>query len=181
MLKKSEMKKAKIRAAEAIKTAGINLSDIEIAAIEVADFGLSNITREGAQIASLMSTNRVSAKIIVLFPHQTLPEHWHTAVNDNPGKEETFRVITGTLNLFVEGVDSDSIDYIPCGKEEFYTARKKHVLLPSEQLTLTPNTKHWFQGGEDGVVLYSFSSMATCDLDPFTDPNIVRRTVIIDG
>lgn len=181
MLTKSEINLAREKAAKAIKKSGIGLTETEIASMDVADFGLSDLMVEGGQIVSLMSTPRVSAKIIYLFPHQTLPEHWHTAVGDNPGKEETFRVISGTLRLYIEGENNSRADCMPRGKGKYYTARNEHILKPCEQLTLQPNIKHWFQGGEGGVVLYSFSSMATCDMDPFTDPDIVRKTVIIDG
>ena len=49
----------------------------EAGKIEVADVDLSRLEREGAQILTLVATPRMAAKVIALFPHQTLPEHWH--------------------------------------------------------------------------------------------------------
>jgi len=43
-----------------------------------------------------------------------------------------------------------------------------------------PGKKHWFQAGEEGVVMYSFSSVARDVLDGFTDPKIQRVTKIQD-
>ncbi len=71
--------------------------------IEVADFGLGNLEKEGVQALALVQTDRISVKVLALLPDQTVPEHWHPPVDDDPGKEETIRVITGTvysLNFF---------------------------------------------------------------------------------
>jgi D-lyxose ketol-isomerase len=47
-------------------------------------------------------------------------------------------------------------------------------------MTLEPGTKHWFQAGEKGAVMYSFSTVARDVLDGFTDPNVERVTQIQD-
>ena len=49
---------------------------------------------------------------------------------------------------------------------------------PGDQLILTPGTKHWFQAGERGAVMYSFSTKVRDALDQFSDPLIVRETII---
>jgi D-lyxose ketol-isomerase len=58
--------------------------------------------------------------------------------------------------------------------------RHEVVLTPGDQLVLPPGTKHWFQAGERGAVMYSFSSTVRDILDQFTDPAVVRETRIIE-
>jgi hypothetical protein len=45
----------------------------------------------------MVQMDRISVKVLALLPDQTVPEHWHPLVDDDPGKEETIRVITGTV------------------------------------------------------------------------------------
>ncbi|MDO8944862.1 MAG: hypothetical protein Q7U75_16900, partial [Desulfobacterales bacterium] len=52
---------------------------------------------------TLVQTERISVKVLALFPNQTEPEHWHPPVAGDPGKEETVRVISGTLYFFIPG------------------------------------------------------------------------------
>ena len=58
--------------------------------------------------------------------------------------------------------------------------RNEVVLHPGEQLILPPGTKHWFQAGKKGAVMYSFSTKVRDTLDQFSDTGIVRGTVIVD-
>lgn len=178
MLTRQEYIAARDRAAAMIRKAGIHITDKEVAEMDVADFGLSCLEKEGAQILSFFNTERVSAKVLALFPCQTEPEHWHTAVGEDPGKEETIRMVSGTVYFYIPGPDSVKEGFVPEGKEAYYTVRQEVILKPGDQITLTPGTKHWFQAGAEGAVMYTFSSCARCALDPFTDPNIVRVTKI---
>jgi D-lyxose ketol-isomerase len=146
--------------------------------VEVADFGLSRLDTEGAQILTLIATDRITVKIITLFPSQTLPEHWHPRVGEDPGKEETVRVISGTVRFYIPGDESMSEGFVPDGKEDAYTVRHELILKPGEQITLQPGTKHWFQAGNEGAVMFSFSTVARDILDCFTDPHIDRVTRI---
>jgi len=75
MITRSEYRHAQQRAAAMIREAGIAVSDREAGAIEVVDFGLSNLAAEGVQVLTFFATERVSAKVLVLFPRQTAPEH----------------------------------------------------------------------------------------------------------
>lgn len=180
MLTRNEYIEVQKKAAQMIRNAGIKMSDKEIDEIQVSDFGLNCIEKEGAQILTFFNTERVSAKIIVLFPKQTLPEHWHTSVGIDPGKEETFRVIEGKAYLYIPGEETVKEGFIPEGKEAYYTVRNEVALYSCDQMTLEPGVKHWIQAGEEGAVLYSFSSCARDTLDPFTDPNVVRITKIVE-
>ncbi|MFC1996412.1 hypothetical protein ACFLXI_02245 [Chloroflexota bacterium] len=48
------------------------------------------------------------------------------------------------------------------------------TLFETDQITFQPNTPHWFQGGPEGVMIWSFSSRVIDIKDIFTDPDIVR-------
>lgn len=180
MIKRSDYAEAQRRAATMIRQAGIHLTEAEAAKIEVVDFGLSRLAIEGVQVLTFFATERISAKVLVLFPHQTEPEHWHPPVDSDPGKEETIRVIAGTVNFYVPGEDTLRAGWIPAGKDAAYSCRREIVLRPCDQLTLPPGTKHWFQAPADGAVMYSFSTCVRDALDRFTDPAIVRRTEITE-
>ena len=146
---------ARERAAEMLAGAGIVLTPEERDAIEIADFGLGNLEETGLQIVVYVNTDRVCAKELVLFPHQTCPEHRHPPVGDDPGKEETFRCRTGLVELYVEG-------------------HGKTVLRPGDQFTIPPDTLHWFQAGAAGAIVSEFSTRSRDETDVFTDPRIVR-------
>jgi D-lyxose ketol-isomerase len=181
MITKKEKTGAQVRAAAMMREAGIQISDAEIDKIEVVDFGLSQLETEGVQVFTMVNTDRLAAKVLVLFPNQTEPEHWHPKVGDDPGKQETVRHIWGDLRFYVAGEDNMSEGFIVPGKDEAYRLRHELVLVPGDQLTFEPYEKHWFQGGERGAVLYSFSTTVRDGLDGFTDPDIQRITVVTDG
>lgn len=178
MLTRTEYQSAQQRAAEQIRAAGIHLKDSEIDTIDVVDFGLGHLAVEGVQVMTFFATDRISAKVLVLFPNQTEPEHWHPPVGDDPGKEETIRAIRGTVRFYIPGEDNFGAGFLVPGKEAVYTCRHEVVLHPGDQLTLPPGTPHWFQADEEGAVMYSFSTCVRDGLDRFTDPAVVRITQI---
>lgn len=178
MITKEDFKYVCRKSIEMIEQAGIVLTEKDKASITAADFGLSRIMEEGVQILTLFDTDRMAAKILVLLPNQTEPEHWHPPVGDDPGKEEVIRGIWGDLTFYVPGEDTMHVGFIPEGKEDYYTMRNEIVIEPGDQLVLPPGTKHWFQAGERGAVMYSFSTKVTDLMDRFTDPNIIRETKI---
>lgn len=180
MITKEQQKTAQKRAAEMIRQAGIKITEKEANSVGIVDFGLSNLEKEGVQVLTLIQTERISVKVLVLFPNQTEPEHWHPPVGDDPGKEETVRVISGIVYFYIPGEDTLKEGFIPEGKEDYYTVRKEIVMKPSDQITLAPGEKHWFQARDKGAVMYSFSTIARDALDQFTDPGIVRITKIVD-
>jgi len=180
MITRAQQRQAQEQAARLMEAAGIRLSSGEREAIAVADFGLGRLETEGAQILTFVDTDRIAAKVIALLPGQTLPEHWHRPVGSDPGKEETLRVIAGPLYLYTPGPDTLREGRIPPGKEQVYSVRHERVMRLGDQVTLAPGDVHWFQAGPTGAVLYSFSTTARDILDGFTDPDIVRQTVIAD-
>ena len=180
MIKRSDYNRVQRQAAAMIREAGIQLTDAEAQRIDVVDFGLSRIEIEGVQVFTMFATERISAKVLVMLPHQTEPEHWHPPVGEDPGKEETIRVIAGTLNFYIPGADTLREGWVPAGQEGCYSARHEIVMRPCDQLTLPPGTKHWFQAPASGAVFYSFSTCVRDGLDRFTDPAVVRQTKIVD-
>jgi D-lyxose ketol-isomerase len=179
MITIQEFEAAKIKAAQMIKEAGLFLTPEEEAKIDVADFGLSNLQKEGIQILTYFATDRISAKILVLFPNQTEPEHWHPPVDEDPGKEEHIRAISGNLRFYIPGEGQVKEGFVPKGKEDCYTMVNEIIMKPGDQLMLPPGTKHWFQAGPEGAVMFSFSTCVRDGFDRFTDPNIVRATKIV--
>ena len=180
MITSAEQKAARKRAAQMIAESGIRITEEEKNRIEVVDFGLSHLEIEGVQVLTLVQTDRISVKVLALLPNQTEPEHWHPPVGKDPGKEETIRVVSGTVYFYVQGENTFKQGFLVKGKEKHYTLMHEIILKPGDQITLQPGEKHWFQAREDGAVMYSFSSVARDALDQFTDPKIVRTVKVVD-
>jgi D-lyxose ketol-isomerase len=181
MLTRTEVGQAQRRALEYIQKAGVVLSDQEKENIQVADFGLSDLEHQGGQILTFFNTSRLSAKVIVLFPWQILPEHWHPAIDTDLGKEEIIRVRWGEVYLYVPGSPvSEPKAKIPPGEDPYFTVWHEVVLKPGGQYILAPQTVHWFQAGADGAVIDDYSSTARDLQDGFTNPRVVRETKIVD-
>ncbi|WP_285843862.1 cupin domain-containing protein [Metabacillus halosaccharovorans] len=155
---------------------GIILTQAEQEEIEIADFGLNNLEKTGLQLVTYVNTERYCAKDLVLFPHQTCPEHRHPSrKNGDPGKLETFRCRKGTVYLYVEGEPTVSpITSPPAEDFKYYSVFHEVILHPGEQYTIPENTKHWFKAGEEGAIVSEFSSNSEDETDIFTDPRIKR-------
>lgn len=157
------------------QAASIALTARERENVELADFGLNDFEKTGLSLITYLNTERCCAKELVLYPGQTCPEHRHPPVLADPGKEETFRCRWGKVYLYVEGEPANTIQaFLPSGREATYTVFHEIVLLPGEQYTLMPNTRHWFQGGPDGAIVSEFSTRSRDEIDVFYDPEIVR-------
>lgn len=181
MISRAQLAHARTTAADLFSRAGLGVTEEELGRIEVADFGLSNLEREGAQILTWVQTERIGVKLIALRPWQLLPEHWHPPVGDDPGKEETIRVVWGELLVGVRGADTVARARFPAGKQHCYSLRHELLLEPGMQLQFAPGEPHWFQGGAAGTVLFSFSTVARDILDHFTDPDVRRQTIVSDA
>jgi D-lyxose ketol-isomerase len=180
VITRKQQQTAQELAAKMIRNSGIGINEQEIGRIEVVDFGLSNIEKEGVQVLTLVQTERISVKVLVLFPNQTEPEHWHPPVGNDPGKEETIRVVSGTVYFYSPGENTFEKGFLVKDKEGYYTMRHETIMSPGDQITLQPGEKHWFQAKNDGAIMYSFSTVARDALDQFTDPDVVRITKIKD-
>lgn len=177
-MKRSEIITAQKRAIEMLSRAGIAITEEEARNLEVADFGLERLEAEGLEIITYANNDRYCGKELMLFPHQTCPEHKHPPVMGRPGKQETFRCRKGEVYLYVPGERTEQMKAtIP---SEYYTVFHEIILKPGEQYTLTPETLHWFQAGSEGAIVSEFSSPSVDEADIFTDPNIKRIPVIED-
>jgi len=181
MLTRKEYKEAQRRAVEFLDKAGIVITPEEKKNIEVSDFGLGDLYVTGLQLVIYVNTDRYCAKELVLFPHQTCPEHYHPNINGKPGKQETFRCRWGTVYLFIPGEKTLNPHVLPPKSEEkHYTVWHEIVLKPGGQYTILSKTKHWFQSGGEGAIVSEFSSTSIDEKDVFTDPEIQRITKVID-
>jgi D-lyxose ketol-isomerase len=180
MLRESEARAARDRAANILDETGIALTQAEKAELEIADFGLGDLERTGLELVVYVNNDRYCAKELVLFPRQTCPEHRHPPVGDDPGKTETFRCRRGVVWLYVEGPPAASPKARPpAGDEAYYTVFHEIELLPGDQYTIPPNTLHWFQAGDEGAVVSEFSSTSRDEYDIFTDPRIKRIPEVV--
>ncbi|MED3231589.1 D-lyxose/D-mannose family sugar isomerase [Bacillus velezensis] len=152
---------------------GIVLTDDEVEDIQIMDYGLGKLEETGLQLFIYVNTDRYCSKELVLFPRQTCPEHRHPPVGGEKGKQETFRCRWGKVYLYVEGEKTGNPSVLPPEEDkEYYTVWHEIVLEPGGQYTIPPDTKHWFQAGEEGGVVTEMSSTSTDDHDVFTDPRI---------
>ncbi len=179
MLTSTQVNEARNYAAAALADAGIAITADERVGIEVSDFGLGDLANTGLQLIVYVNTDRVCAKELVLSPWQTCPEHRHIGTGDEEGKEETFRVRAGTVYLYVDGEPTPT-PHANAPRPQWYTAWHEVILRPGEQYTIWPGTRHWFQAGDDGAVVSEFSTRSTDEHDVFTDPEIVRTTVVAE-
>ena len=161
------------RAVEQLEEAGIALREDERDGLDVADL-VGDFERTGLVELVYVNTPQYCAKELVLFPHQTCPEHWHPPIGDDPGKQETFRCRTGDVYLFVEGPPTPEPSVRPPAEDApHYTVWHELHLRPGDQHTITPNLRHWFQAGPEGAIVSEFSTHSRDETDRFTDPRIV--------
>lgn len=181
MITRRQYEEHKRRAAELLARAGIVVRPDELDKIEVADLGLSEVEQSGLQILTMVQTENIGVKVLVLLPNQVFPEHKHPPLGDYAGKEETFRCQWGELYLYMPGEPTPAPKADPpAHRRHTYTVWREIVLRPGDQFTSPPDTFHWFQAGPEGAVVWSFSSRPTDVEDVFTDPDVRRKTVIIE-
>ncbi len=171
-MKKEVQEEAREKTGEYFRKAHIVIGPEE--EIEVADFGLNDLEKTGLQLVVYINTDKVCAKEMVLFPHQTCPEHKHVAGGGREeGKEETFRCRYGTVYLYVEGDGRREDIQVPPPATDV-TVFHEVILHLGMQYTIYPGTLHWFCAGEEGAVVSEFSTTSTDETDIFTDPRITR-------
>ena len=181
MLTKEEVQKYQKEAGELFSKAGIYIRDDEMEQIEIADFNLNQFEQTGLGVLVYVNTERCCAKELAIWPRQSCPQHRHPTIDGRPGKEETFRCRWGTVYLYVPGEETTNRGAKPpAGREDTYNVWHEIVLQPGDQYTLSPDTWHWFQAGDEGAVASEFSTTSTDEADIFTDLEIQRETMIVD-
>ena len=181
MITRQEQQQATDYAWEMFLRTGMPFAPEERAKIEVADFGLGELRQSGLMILTLQATQELAVKLIALYPWQVCPQHRHPRLGEYPGKEETFRGLTGECYLCVPGAPAASTrTRVPEPRRPFYTVWNEIILRPGAQHYAPANEWHWFQAGPQGAVVWSWSSRASDLEDDFTDPAVRRRTVVTD-
>ncbi|MCY9696627.1 cupin domain-containing protein [Paenibacillus alginolyticus] len=156
-----------------LELAHIPLSADEKAGLQLWDFGLNNPARYGIQIVEYINNDRYCARQLVMLPRQTVPEHRHPPIGEDPGKAETFRVVWGKVWAYVDGKPTGAIaaEIVEEDKPHF-SALRQIELHAGEQYTIGANVSHWFHAGDDGAVVIEFSSPAQDKCDIFKDPRV---------
>jgi D-lyxose ketol-isomerase len=153
-----------------IQTSGFILSADEWSRLALNDMGLGDILTEGFAFVDILRSPKLRITILVLLPNQSLPQHVHPPYDDEPGKEETLRVLYGHTKVFVEGEACSNL-HIPKGKEPYYTARQEIAMDAGGQYTIAPGIKHWFQAGPQGSVSMTFQNRVDETRNLFDDPD----------
>jgi len=181
MIKRQQFIEAQQHAAELIRKTKISVREDELKRIDVADMGLSELEQSGVQILTLVDTEKIAVKLLVLLPNQAEPEHLHPRIGEYAGKEETIRCEWGELYLYGPGERTPNPKgHPPQHRVHTYHVWHEYYLQPGDQVTFQPGTPHWFQAGNQGCVMWSFSTKAVDISDIFTDPEIQRATIIVE-
>jgi D-lyxose ketol-isomerase len=178
MISEKKIAQVKKRIKGFFKKAHIVVTEEELKKVEITDFGLGDFFNIGLGVVIYVNTERICAKELALTPYQICPQHLHPHINDNPGKEETFRCRWGEVYLYVSGPETKNIKAkIPRKYKDRFSVFHEIILKPGNQYTLEPDTWHWFQGGENGAVLSEFSTHSNDARDIFYDKKIERVAV----
>jgi len=184
MIKRNEWEKSRDWAWHLIKQINFPVKEEEIDSIEIADLGLSEFNTTGLHALSLFDTAWVGAKLLILSPNQFFPEHKHPESKKEkyPGKTEVIRGLWGELYLVVPGsVTPHPKANPPSHRKKFIDVWHEIKIQPGDQYIIKPNTWHWFQAGCSGAIFWSISSKLTDAADKFKDPQVVRKTMILDN
>ena len=163
------------RIIELIRTSRIHYREEELEKLLLVDYGLGNLEKEGVGLTDIVYTPALRLKILAMLPNQTLPEHKHPPYGEWRGKEETIRVVYGTMRVYLPGEENMTEGFLPERKEEYYTVRNESILTPIDQLTIEPDTWHWFQAGPKGAVAYAFYPQAVERKNYFRDPGVPEK------
>jgi sialic acid synthase SpsE/D-lyxose ketol-isomerase len=117
-------------------------------------YGIDRFYETGISMITVIN-REYCKKLIIVLPGQRHPEQYHKQ------KEETFMILHGKVNLFIDGI--------------------KSVLSEGDTFTIFPSYKHSFSS-EDGCVIEEVSSTHFPDDSFYTDETINknpnRKTII---
>ena len=160
------------------KKSNLFFRDEEFDSMEITDLGLGDFLNIGLGVIIYVNTEQVCAKELALLPYQICPQHMHPDINNQPGKEETFRCRYGEVYLYVPGPEiKPNKGRIPKIYNNKFNVFHEVIIKPGDQHTLAPRTWHWFQAGPCGAVLSEFSTHSFDEGDIFFDENIKRIAV----
>jgi D-lyxose ketol-isomerase len=164
-----------------IQRSGFPVTEADLANLKLNDFGLGRLTVEGFEFIDFLLTPRLRMTLLVLLPNQTLPEHYHPAYGQEPGKEETLRCLWGQTRLYVPGESNNPRIFIPEGKAALYQSRHEVRLNRGEQYTFMPPVPHWMQGGPEGCVNLAMQNRVDEMLNVFTDTRSTGCPIPLTG
>ena len=119
--------------------------------IEIADFGLGRWEQTGLGIVIRVNEPEYCSKYLTLEAGQECPQHYHKV------KKETFFVLTGTVDLELDG--------------------QPLTLSPGQSCTLKPGVSHRF-GSDGGAVIEEVSTHDENSDSYFADKAIIRDPII---
>ena len=111
-------------------------------------YGIDRFYETGISMITVIN-REYCKKLIIVLPGQRHPEQYHKQ------KEETFMILHGKVNLFIDGI--------------------KSVLSEGDTFTIFPSYKHSFSS-EDGCVIEEVSSTHFPDDSFYTDETINKNT-----
>lgn len=183
LLKRSEWYKNREWAWNFIKDTGFHVNNREYHNISVVDLGLNELDTTGLIILTLFETEWVGAKLLIMKPYQFFPQHRHPPLRNEgfPGKTEVIRGYWGNFYLIVPGKKTSTLNVNPpLHRRKYIDIWHEIEINPGDQYIIPPNAWHWFQAGSKGAIVWSISSRVTDVQDQFRDPEVIRKTVIIE-
>lgn len=148
------MKRSEVRAAQERVRRRLEASDLVLdptTPIEIADFGLGRWEQVGLGIVIRVNEPEYCSKYLTLEASQECPRHYHKI------KKETFFVLTGTVDLELDGVPM--------------------TLAPGQSCTLKPGVSHRFWSVA-GAIIEEVSTHDENSDSYFADKEIVRDPII---
>lgn len=176
MLSEQKQREIRQKAILLFEKAGIPLTEKEKREqLVIVDFG-QDFWELGIVMMTTINAPRYCGRYILFFPGQSCAQHWHPDIDGKPGKEETFRVLWGTVYAYGEGENAGEIRAkIPAGHDAYYNHRRESVLQPGDQMTVRLHERHWFQAGPDGAIAYETGSPARDEYDLNDDPTLIGK------
>lgn len=118
-------------------------------------YGIDSFSTFGITMLTVINRDYCK-KLIVVLPYQKHPEQYHIE------KEETFMVLHGTLNLYIDG--------------------EREILSKGDVVTIEKNQRHKFDAGESGCIIEELSTTHHKEDSFYTDDTINnnknRKTIV---
>lgn len=162
-----------------IDQAGFAVTQQETSSLRLVDTSYDDFRAIGLSLVDLCMHERYGSRLVILLPNQVVPEHWHPSAGEHLGKQETFRLLWGDVEAYVEGHEPaayrrlfpDAPDATDTWRAGF-SAGRRIPLRPGDQCTTRLHERHWFRAGAAGGVALETSSTVRDILDRPNDPNL---------
>lgn len=162
-----------------IDRAGFAVTRQEMSALRLVDTSYDDFRAIGLSLVDLCMHERYGSRLVIVLPNQIIPEHWHPSADGYIGKQETFRLLSGEVEAYLEGDEpADTRDLFPDAADRVdtwragFSAGRRLLLRPGDQCTTRLHEKHWFRAGPSGGLALETSSTVRDILDRASDPNL---------